>query len=395
MPKFIKLLPIIAIISLAFVLNADAANRTINFSGYAWNVKASNNDTHRMGPGNNLWNGDSNAVSVDNQGKLHLKVTNKNNKWYSSEVYLSSSLGYGKYSWTIDSGAKNVDTNLVVGLFLYQDDTHELDIEFTDWKFNGGWDYHYAVQPYYVSGNSRSKFFPFTSEPATYVIDWQPNQIIFYGEQNGTQVEKWTYTGANNFTPGKEFVDINFWMNGASPPSDNREHELIVSDFTFTPYGQSSSSSSGGGSSSSSSSGGSSSSSSGGAATWWKPSVKSTWDIQFKTPINKNINVDVIDLDLFDTSASTVTEFHNKGTKVLCYINAGAWENWRSDKGQFPSSALGNDYTGWPGEKWLDIRQIDKLAPIMRARLDSCKQKGFDGVDFDNVNGYQNSTMTY
>jgi hypothetical protein len=53
---------------------------------------------------------------------------------------------------------------------------------------------------------------------------------------------------------------------------------------------------------------------------------------------------------------------------------------------------IGNDYEGWPGEKWLDIRQIDQLAPIMRARLDACRAKGFDGIEPDNIDEYTNDT---
>ena len=47
---------------------------------------------------------------------------------------------------------------------------------------------------------------------------------------------------------------------------------------------------------------------------------------------------------------------------------------------------------GWPGEKWLDIRDLASLGPIMQARLDICERKGFDAVEFDNVDGYQNRT---
>ena len=47
---------------------------------------------------------------------------------------------------------------------------------------------------------------------------------------------------------------------------------------------------------------------------------------------------------------------------------------------------------GWAGEQWLDIRQLQVLAPIMQARLDMCQRKGFDGVEFDNVDGYTNDT---
>jgi hypothetical protein len=47
---------------------------------------------------------------------------------------------------------------------------------------------------------------------------------------------------------------------------------------------------------------------------------------------------------------------------------------------------------GWPGEKWLDIRALATLGPIMQGRLDICRRKGFDAVEFDNIDGYQNGT---
>ncbi len=98
------------------------------------------------------------------------------------------------------------------------------------------------------------------------------------------------------------------------------------------------------------------------------------------------------DLDLFDTPASTVATLHGQGRRVTCYIDAGSYEPGRPDSGSFPASVLGSGLEGWPGEKWLDIRQIDALAPIMRSRLDLCKSKGFDAVEADNVDGYSNSS---
>ena len=82
----------------------------------------------------------------------------------------------------------------------------------------------------------------------------------------------------------------------------------------------------------------------------------------------------------------------DQGRKVIGYISVGSWEDWRPDKDQFLADVLGKDYEGWPGEKWLDIRQIDRLAPILRARLDLCKAKGFDAVEPDNIQIYDNDT---
>ena len=98
------------------------------------------------------------------------------------------------------------------------------------------------------------------------------------------------------------------------------------------------------------------------------------------------------DIDMFDHSSEVVASLQAKGRKVICYISAGSLEDWRPDADQFPKSVLGKSLEGWVGERWLDIRQIDLLAPIMTARMDLCKEKGFDGIEPDNIDGYINDT---
>lgn len=124
----------------------------------------------------------------------------------------------------------------------------------------------------------------------------------------------------------------------------------------------------------------------------WKPALNSAWQIQYSGAVDTSLDVDVYNLDGFDTPKATVDALHARGIKVMCYISAGSYENWRSDAASFPSSVLGNPLDGWPGERWLDIRQLSVLKPIMKARMDMCKSKGFDGVDPDNVDGYSNDT---
>jgi endo-alpha-1,4-polygalactosaminidase (GH114 family) len=132
---------------------------------------------------------------------------------------------------------------------------------------------------------------------------------------------------------------------------------------------------------------------------WWHPSVGLTWQWHIsEPPVDTSVDAQVFDIDLFDNDSSVVDVLHALGRKVICYINVGSWEDWRPDKDKFPPEVLGKDYEGWPGEKWLDIRQIDKLAPIMRARLDLCTSKGFDAVEPDNMEIYTNNTgfpLTY
>jgi endo-alpha-1,4-polygalactosaminidase (GH114 family) len=124
---------------------------------------------------------------------------------------------------------------------------------------------------------------------------------------------------------------------------------------------------------------------------WWKPSPGLSWQWQLSGKLDMDLQTDVIDVDLF-VDQSTVDYYHSRGTKVICYISVGSYEDWRPDAEQFPEEVLGNDYDGWPGERWLDIRQIDLIAPIMQARLDLCAEKGFDGVEPDNMEIYTNDT---
>jgi hypothetical protein len=108
--------------------------------------------------------------------------------------------------------------------------------------------------------------------------------------------------------------------------------------------------------------------------------------------------VDVYDLDLFETDAAEIAQLRADGKHAICYLSAGTWEEWRDDTGDVPPAVIGNAYDGWEGERWLDIRQIDALAPVMLARLDLCAAKGFSAIEPDNIDGYTNDTgfpLTY
>jgi hypothetical protein len=125
----------------------------------------------------------------------------------------------------------------------------------------------------------------------------------------------------------------------------------------------------------------------------WIPPPGTTWQWQLGTPpkVQPIDDAQMYDIDMFDNDAAKVAQLHGTGAKVVCYIDAGTWEKFRPDQGKFPKSVLGEP-NGWPGEKYLDIRRIDILGPIMSARVDQCAAKKFDGVEFDNVDVYQADT---
>ncbi|MGA2926991.1 MAG: endo alpha-1,4 polygalactosaminidase [Solirubrobacteraceae bacterium] len=123
----------------------------------------------------------------------------------------------------------------------------------------------------------------------------------------------------------------------------------------------------------------------------WVPAPDTTWQWQLTTPVDQRVDAQLFDIDLFDNSSSVVASLHRHGRHVICYLDAGTYESFRPDASKFPRSLLGNS-NGWPGERWLDIRRLGLLEPIMRARLQLCARKHFDGVEADNVDGYANDT---
>ena len=124
----------------------------------------------------------------------------------------------------------------------------------------------------------------------------------------------------------------------------------------------------------------------------WQPALYDTWQWQLTGTLDLSVDAAIHDIDLFDTPATTVAALHRQGRHVICYISVGSWEDWREDAAAFPPEVLGNDYAGWEGERWLDIRRLDLLGPILQARFDLCQAKGFDAIEPDNIDGYQNAT---
>lgn len=125
----------------------------------------------------------------------------------------------------------------------------------------------------------------------------------------------------------------------------------------------------------------------------WQPAPGTSWQWQLSGyPVDTSLDVQMYDIDLEGTPQEVIDELHTAGRIVICYFSGGSWENYRPDAGQFPPEVLGNVLDGWPDEKWLDIRQIGLLAPVMEARLDLAQAKNCDGVEPDNMDGYTNDT---
>jgi len=139
----------------------------------------------------------------------------------------------------------------------------------------------------------------------------------------------------------------------------------------------------------------------------WPPNLNSTWQVQLLlddyNPIDTSIAADIYDIEI-DTPQAVIDELKRKGHKVICYLNAGTAESFRpavqtvfggdlaSDSAlleQWRSRGiLGNVYgERFGNEFWMNPKERFTRNYVL-ASLNKCKHKGFDGVSFDNLDGY-------
>ncbi|WP_327323110.1 endo alpha-1,4 polygalactosaminidase [Streptomyces sp. NBC_01210] len=123
----------------------------------------------------------------------------------------------------------------------------------------------------------------------------------------------------------------------------------------------------------------------------WQPQPGLAWQWQLSGRLDPTVDVPVYDIDGFENPKAAVADLRHRGRKLICYISTGAWEDFRPDAAKFPKEVLGRG-NGWDGERWLDIRRTDVLGPLMAKRMDMCRDKGFQAVEPDNMDGYANRT---
>lgn len=127
---------LLALLALLTMATPGAQARVWPFSGYEWAVRPPGQGE---GPGPNDWNDDAaNVQTLPSTGWLQIAlVRNATAGTYScSEVYALQPLGYGAYSWIVRGAVDALgggDPHVVLGLFLYRDDSHEIDLELSRW----------------------------------------------------------------------------------------------------------------------------------------------------------------------------------------------------------------------------------------------------------------------
>lgn len=122
------------------------------------------------------------------------------------------------------------------------------------------------------------------------------------------------------------------------------------------------------------------------------PQVAAPWDWQLSGRVRPPQGVAIFDTDPDNTNARTIQRLNARGVYTICYVSVGTLEDYRDDVAAFPPSVVGRVYGDWPDERFLDVRQLDVLLPLMQARFQRCKDMGFDAIEPDNMDVYDNES---
>ena len=193
----------------------------------------------------NFWDNSADSVFVDTQGKLHMKIRQINGVWHSSQVTLLEPLAFGDYRFQVEGNPDLLDPNINLGLFMFTNNTEEIDIELSRWGNaadpNAG---QFAVQPYFASPDNLDRFsLAGVGNLSTYRFNWQPDSIFFEAykgggvapQTNNDILHQYLYTG-QNIPPLAAFaqIHINLYLVNGNAPINGQETEIVISDFAFT-----------------------------------------------------------------------------------------------------------------------------------------------------------------
>jgi hypothetical protein len=227
------------------IVNRAPPARYITFASRQWTVKRSDC------PIPNRFSDSEDKVWVDEDGKLHLTITFENGAWYSIEVILTESLGYGVYVFYTESRVDILDPNTVLGLFTWDTEAYdqyhrEMDIEYARWGNPGEYtNGQFVLQPCsQCPGCSNcSRFRADLNDQdlgLTNMIIWNPGSVefrVYRGIQYDyfppiSLVHQWAKNEGVP-EPGNETTWMNFWLSGGAAPTNGLDSEVVISDFMY------------------------------------------------------------------------------------------------------------------------------------------------------------------
>lgn len=147
----------------------------------------------------------------------------------------------------------------------------------------------------------------------------------------------------------------------------------------------------------------------GGPAQRWTPSGRLSFSIDYSRALTRGTlnttrsDVYILPLHLVAEAAgdggrgaAKLEELTcRRGKKLVCYTNCGAYEpgHWNEGLiGENRDHLLGGPMAGYPEERWLDIRRLDLLRPLVREKFGRAAALGCDALACDNTEAWITGT---
>lgn len=218
---------------------------TLDWQGLTWHI------AEGPGVGGNPFSDSTNCVWIDESDRLHLKTAFFSNAWHCAEIQTADRFHYGEFRFIVESSVPDLDTNLVVGLFLFNPIEYiatrgapEVDIEFAR-RFLGmsaPENSQYGLQPTILEESLvETNVFAFTTPSntvTTHRFIWTNSEVYYHsytgdGEPgSGTTIAE--YTRSSNSISGiptesmRMRLYLNNWLFQNTPPADPQHTEVII-----------------------------------------------------------------------------------------------------------------------------------------------------------------------
>lgn len=212
------------------------APKTLAFGGYEWEVRQQRNERH--GPNDY----DARNAWVDDDGHMHLLLSERDGRWTSAEVRMTRSLGYGTYSFDVRDTSQ-LDPAAAFSVFTWDalgadQNFRELTVDVSRWGDPDNLNGQYVVQPENVAANVFR--FAIPAGLVTHSFRWEPGRVSFKttrrtGTPRGDAVVAERLFTARVPTPGAEnpHMTLLYDRGAGKPPA--KAVEVVVEKFAFLP----------------------------------------------------------------------------------------------------------------------------------------------------------------
>lgn len=227
---------IVAVKSVSGAKSEKDGPRTIQFSGYEWQVRSVRST---RGGRNNSY--DPANAWTDENGFLHLRIAQNAGEWSCAEVKLSRSLGYGTYRFVVRD-VSQLEPAAVLSLFTWDEadagqNHREMNIELAKWGDAESKNAQYVVQPYYVPANVVR--FNIPAGVLTHTFRWEQGRVAFKtvrgpAADGPTPIQEHVFTSGVP-APGGESIHLDLYIFGNAKDPLQKGVEVVIEKFEYLP----------------------------------------------------------------------------------------------------------------------------------------------------------------